>query len=134
VLLHHQADPGPGGHHGHPPVPIAPYPPLPLPALRGEAVRQQAEEKKRGNGGEETGGTAVSKKGIFGLVVILGSLLLALILGASLMLYAENLAHPDIVFPQANRSSFSRVAILMDGTRSVGTLNYGTIQEIVQEK
>jgi len=76
----------------------------------------------------------VSTKAIFWLSVFLGSTLLALILGASLMLYAENLAHPAIVFPQANRGSFARVAVLMDGTRSVGTPNYVTIQEIVQEK
>lgn len=76
----------------------------------------------------------MSAKAIFWLVVILGSVILALVLGVSLTLYAEHLSHPDIVFPLANRGGFVRAAILMDGTKSVGTPNYITIQEIVQEK
>lgn len=76
----------------------------------------------------------MSAKANFWLAVILGSVILALVLGASLMLHAENLSHPDVVIPRANRDGFVTVAILMDGTKSVGTPNYITIQEIVQEK
>ena len=54
----------------------------------------------------------------------------AVILG----LYAYFRSHPEVEIPAENRHAFARVAILMDGTCSVGEDNFATIQEIVQRK
>lgn len=58
-------------------------------------------------------------------------------MGVALTLYAFYRSHPPVAISKENRGRFARVAILMDGTRSVdadGTGNFVLIKQIVEKK
>jgi hypothetical protein len=54
--------------------------------------------------------------------------------GIAVFVYAGECAQTQVTVPAENRRSFARVAVLIDGTNSVGTANFALIKRIVREK
>jgi hypothetical protein len=52
----------------------------------------------------------------------------------AVMIYSYRVSHPKVEIPAENRRDFARVAILLDGTRSVRPENFPLMKRIVQEK
>lgn len=68
------------------------------------------------------------------LMIIVIAVLAAFGVRDAVVWRADSLSRPKVVIPQGNRQSFARVAILIDGTRSVGSENFAVIKEIVQSQ
>lgn len=70
------------------------------------------------------------------VVVVVAVLSLFLLFGVAVQLVVSSYlcSHPPVKIPQANRNAFARVAILLDGTGSVGADNFQLAKKVIEKQ